>query len=174
MLKTILDGTEIEHYQDELKKQLTTPIKKEILAIGQSRTVYWNDILKFWSCPKFLSYTDINAYKNIFGITLLSKPKPNPITIQINIPKSGLDRRHQGALAKDNDGNVYLIHRGKLGNHRKSVINEQYFDDFCASMKDGPKMSRIFIIGRLYSDSFIDDLAKFIYAINDFKQSTPY
>ncbi len=53
-------------------------------------------------------------YWNVFGLGKPIEGKSTQYVVEINIPFEGVNRRIGGVFAKDEMGNIYLLHRGTI------------------------------------------------------------
>jgi hypothetical protein len=153
------------------------PVKighKGIKTHSELDNVYYSKKYDFWFCPlgKVDGTGEDQRYWNAFG---LGRPKTNSSvspTLEINIPVMGINHRISGVFAKDN-GSIFLFHRGKLGGGRPG-IGKRNFDDYYtegkASVFEGKEYSdSIYLIGSLKSSDFLEQIKKFIEAVDQFK-----
>ncbi|MBN1663722.1 MAG: hypothetical protein JW943_08980 [Deltaproteobacteria bacterium] len=175
MLKIIEDEKQIKKLQSRFLKSFK-PFTDEKIAVrighmGASfdAKVLWSSRLGIW-----IYSTKIvgSRYWNAFG---LDKPKAQsalPITCEINLPLSGIDRRIGGALAADKKGNIYLVHRGIIGGGKKGVgksLFETRFRGVWAPVEDGDQETPAAVIGMLNSPRFIRQVLHFIHKIDRIK-----
>jgi hypothetical protein len=94
------------------------------------------------------------------------------MTCEINFPVRGIDRRVGGALAKDNKGRIFVVHRGKIGGGKKGIgksLFEGSFRGVWDVMEDGDTKSDVALIGALYSPRFVRQVVQFIRQVNIIK-----
>jgi len=122
----------------------------------------------------FLSSKSGERYWNAFGLAdRLNISTSNSITVEINSPFSGENGRVAGLFARGDDGSIYLLHRGKVGGG-KSGIGKQAFLDW-SKLKLTPVQAsgggaiEAILIGKLDSRSLSSDIARFVYAVANFK-----
>ena len=129
MLKVLDDKAEIQRAETLLLSKLNNRSDKQgIIDVGyqgesQQLNAHWSRQLNIW----WITEDSGNRFWNAFGT---GEPKWNSlsshsITCEINPPYEGIDRRIAGIFAKDPDGKLPLLHRGKLGAanlHRESPI----------------------------------------------------
>jgi len=76
-----------------------------------------------------------------------------------------IDRKTGGAFAEDHWGNVFVIHRGKIGGGKKGVgksLFEQNYRGVWSLMEDGNSISEVAVIGNLKSGRFAPQAAQFV------------
>lgn len=85
------------------------------------------------------------------------------ITVQLNFPAEEYNRNLAGAFVKDEDGEVFLAHRGKLtkgmGALKKNLVLERFPN--CITAKDGNQTNQLILIAGLGSPDMIDRLFEF-------------
>jgi len=175
MLKVITDQPAIKKYArlfvKKFKPFIDETIKVKMGHQGASfpAKVLWSRKLGIW----LFSYT-INEirYWNAFG---RGKPKEANIlstTAEINFPWEGIDRKTGGAFAKDAWGNIFVIHRGKIGGGKKGVgksLFEHNYRGVWSLMEDGDSITQIAVIGALNSSRFAIQIALFVKKIEKLK-----
>ena len=105
------------------KKRTDKIIKSKAGFLGGQKegNFYWSQDLGIWFYPRKI---DNSRYWNSFGTQEPKKGKNYAITCEINFPIEGIKRGIAGAFAKDESGNIYMIHRGKLGGNFSKVFFE--------------------------------------------------
>ena len=113
-------------------------------------------------------------YWNAFGI---GKPQPGAllsITSEINFPWSGLDRKTGAAFAEDAWGNIFVIHRGKIGGGKKGIgkyLFEHNYRGVWSYMEDGDCITQVAVIGVLRSTRLALQTAQFVKKIEMLKSA---
>jgi len=174
MIQIIEDIKEIEKIQGDFFNIITKILNIETKSSlgfqgGNFKTsLYHSSDYDFW-----YSFEKIdNRFWNGFG---LGEPKENKnvsILCEINFPYFGIDRRIAGVLAKDYKGNVFVLHRGKIGGGRKGIGKGLFINNYRGKfieIKDAGKQSIFALIGELYSVLFIEQLKTFISEIERIK-----
>ncbi len=175
MLKVITDQLTIKKYirlfVKSFKPFIDETIKVKLGHQGASSPakVLWAKNLGIW----LFSHT-INEvrYWNAFG---MGKPKEASIlsiTAEINFPCKGIDRKTGAAFAEDQWGNVFVIHRGKIGGGKKGVgksLFEHNYRGVWSFMEDGDSITPVAVIGALNSGRFALQTALFIKKIEKLK-----
>lgn len=175
MLKVITDQTDIKKYTrlfiKKFKPYIDETVKVKLGHQGASvpAKVLWSKKLGIWL---FSSTIDEVRYWNAFG---LGKPKEAGIlstTAAINFPWQGIDRKTGGAFARDAWGNVFVIHRGKIGGGRKGVgksLFEHNYRGIWSFMEDGDSITQVAVIGALNSGRFALQVALFVKKVERLK-----
>ncbi|MBN1365821.1 MAG: hypothetical protein JW976_13510 [Syntrophaceae bacterium] len=177
MLKVITDQTAIKKYAGQFNKKFKSFIDEEIkVKIGHqgasfSAKVVWLKQLGIWKFSKTVKEV---RYWNAFGIEKPRKSGVLSIASEINFPWSRIDRKTGGAFAGDHWGNVFVIHRGKIGGGKKGVgksLFEQSYRGVWSLMEDGSCVSEVAVIGDLKSERFALQAAQFVKKIEMMKLS---
>ena len=177
MLKVITDQPAIKKYTrlfvKKFKPFIDEAIKVKLGHQGASFPVkvLWSRKLGIW----LFSHT-INEvrYWNAFG---KGKPREANIlstTAEINFPWEGIDRKTGGAFAEDAWGNIFVIHRGKIGGGKKGVgksLFEHNYRGVWSFMEDGDSITQIAVIGALNSSRFAMQTALFVKKIEKLKST---
>lgn len=180
MLKLVTDQAAIQKYARQFAR-LFRPFAEEKIKVklghqGASfpAKVFWIKKLNIWV---FSQITKEARYWNAFGT---GKPRAGnmlPITCEINFPWSGIDRKTGGAFARDLSGNVFAIHRGKIGGGKKGIgksLFEHNYRGSWAFMEDGNTLSQVAVIGMLNSPRFTLQIANFIKKIELLKSAAVF
>ena len=177
MLKVIAVQPAIKKYAGQFNKQFKPFVDEEIKVklghqgAGFSAKVLWSEELGIW---KFSQTIKEVRYWNAFGIGKPGMSSVLSIASEINFPWAQIDRKTGGAFAEDHWGNVFVIHRGKIGGGRKGVgksLFEHNYRGVWSFMEDGDSISEVAVIGNLKSDRFALQLAQFVKKIEIMKLS---
>jgi len=113
----------------------------------------------------------VKRYWNAFGLSEVA-PRQNsmlPIVCEINPLLEGLDKRVQGAFARDN-GHVWLLHRGKIGGGRPGIGRRLFFENYFGEVK-GIAGDRFAIIGDIGSPDFVQRVRNFVREVEQIKDT---
>jgi hypothetical protein len=177
MLKVIADQKAIKKYAGQFNKKFK-PFVDEAIKVklghqgaGFSAKVLWSKELGIW---KFSQTVKEVRYWNAFGIGKPGTSSVLSIASEINFPWAEIDRKTGGAFAGDHWGNVFVIHRGKIGGGKKGVgksLFEHNYRGIWSFMEDGDCVSEVAVIGNLKSDRFALQAAQFVKKIEIMKSS---
>jgi hypothetical protein len=177
MLKVIEDQPAIKKYAGQFNKKFKPFIDEQIKVklghqgAGFSAKVLWSKELGIW---KFSQTIKEVRYWNAFGIGKPGTSSVLSIASEINFPWAKIDRKTGGAFAEDAWGNVFVIHRGKIGGGRKGVgksLFEHNYRGVWSFMEDGDSISQVAVIGALNSPRFALQTAQFVKKIEILKSS---
>jgi hypothetical protein len=175
MLKVITDQTDIKKYTrlfvKKFKPYIDETIKVKLGHQGASlpAKVLWSKKLGIWLYPHTINEV---RYWNAFG---RGKPKEAGIlstTAAINFPWQGIDRKTGGSFARDSWGNIFVIHRGKIGGGKKGVgksLFEHNYRGVWSFMEDGDTITQVAVIGALNSGRFALQVALFVKKVEKLK-----
>jgi hypothetical protein len=178
MLKIIANQPAIKKYAGQFNKKFKPFIDEAIKVklghqgAGFSAKVLWSEELGIW---KFSQTVKEVRYWNAFGIDKPGTSSVLSIASEINFPWAQIDRKTGGAFAEDAWGNVFVIHRGKIGGGRKGVgksLFEHNYRGVWSFMEDGDSISQVAVIGNLASSRFALQAAQFVKKIEIMKLST--
>jgi|SRR5208283_5827591 len=177
MLKVIADQPAIKKYSGQFNKKFKTFIDEEIKVklghqgAGFPAKVLWSKSLGIW---KFSRAVKEVRYWNAFGVGKPGASSVLSIASEINFPWAQIDRKTGGAFAEDACGNVFVIHRGKIGGGKKGVgksLFEHNYRGVWAFMEDGDSISQVAVIGALNSPRFALQAAQFVKKIEILKST---
>jgi hypothetical protein len=179
MLKIIEDEPTIRRCQKQFAKSFEDFVDEKIpVTIGHpgasfKATVSWSRRFGIWISSKKIG----SRYWNIFGIGCPDKGSAIPMTCEINFPASGIDRRVGGALARDHKGDIYIVHRGKIGGGKKGIgklLFEGHYRGVWDVMEDGDTKSDVALIGSLHSHRFVRQVVQFIRKVDLIKNAVAH
>ena len=168
MLKVIDDQLTIKKYARQFVRKfkpfIDDRVKVKLGHQGASSPakVLWSKKLGIWLFPHAV---DQVRYWNAFGV---ERPRPDrlvSIIAEINFPFAGIDRKTGGAFARDAEGNIYVIHRGKIGGGKKGVgksLFENNYRGVWSLMEDGDCITQVAVIGVLNSPRLALQTALFV------------
>lgn len=142
---------------------------------GQAtREVFWHPNFDLWMC--FDDFIGRSRYWSAFGTDDPRQTKGNlSIRVEVNSPRSGINRRIGGAFARDADGDLYLLHRGNVGGGKKGIGKRAFMSLYpgaIVSVADDGAMSDMIVLGRIEQTEFRASLASFVHAVQRFKGAT--
>jgi len=178
VLKVLDDESAIRRCQRQFMRALRPCVTGRIaVKIGHPGESFRARV--FWAeGPGLWYHTGTGAgerYMNAFGVGMPTAGGSVSSTIEINIPKSGLDRKIGGAFARDDGGRVFLVHRGRIGGRRgvgKSLF-ESHYRGVWSEVEDGEGRSIVVVIGELQSSRFVRQLAQFVRKVEAVKDLEP-
>jgi hypothetical protein len=135
--------------------------------------VHWIAPLRVWG---FFAESE-GSYWNGFGIKRPVQDERLGITVEINPPPRGIERRMQGAIGLDpSSGGLCLLHRGKIGG-RKGVGAGLFWKRFRGGVRlkesDRDVPSRAVVVGQIGSPDFVRDVAAFVHEVARIKAAVP-
>jgi len=177
MLKVVADQKAIKKYaglfNKKFKPSVAATIKVKLGHQGASfpARVLWLQELGIW---KFSQAVKEVRYWNAFGLDKPGAASVLSIASEINFPWNQIDRKMGGAFAEDHWGNLFVIHRGKIGGGKKGIgksLFEQNYRGVWSFMEDGDTISQVAVIGNLQSERFALQTAQFVKKIEIMKTS---
>ena len=163
--RIIEDKNEISSAQKKLEMLLKNNAS-EIITPSTTENFIYLSKLKIWASFG----NNPNSFYNLFGI---GKPlsNVNKTIVEINIPYKGIDKKISGAFVKDPDGNVFLVHRGKLGGKfsGKKLLEDNYEGKW-VEVEDGITESKVIPIGNLDDPKFLEKLRDFVFEVCKIKK----
>jgi len=174
-LKIIDDEETVQKCRKQFIRRLRScadekiPVKLGHIGASSASKILWSENLGIWM--SFGEEKD-RRFNHGFGA---GKPLPGDVlsaTCEINFPAGGIDRRIGGAFARDRKGQIYAVHRGKIGGGRRGIgksLFEAHYRGVWALMEDGEMETVVAVIGVLKSLRFPRQLAHFIHKIERIK-----
>ena len=177
MLKVIVEQPAIKKYAGQFNKKFKPFIDEEIKVklghqgAGFPAKVLWSKSLGIWKFSRAIKEV---RHWNAFGVGKPGASSVLSIASEINFPWVQIDRKTGGAFAEDAWGNVFVIHRGKIGGGKKGVgksLFEHNYRGVWSFMEDGDLVSQVAVIGTLNSTRFALQAAQFVKKIEILKSS---
>jgi hypothetical protein len=175
MLKVIEDEATIRRCQQQFNRSFRAvadvrlPVRVGHPGASFRASVHWSDELGLWL------YSRRVQERNHWNVLGIGKPVPEgrvAITCEINFPIRGIDRKIGGALARDLEGTVYVVHRGRLGGSRKGIGKTLFgsrYRGVWALMEDGDERATVAVVGVLFSPRFVRQLGQFVRKVQKMK-----
>ena len=158
--------------QEQLASVATDKRRQKVGHHGGSdtHTLHWSAPLKLWVLFQKLD----NRYWNAFGIMRPDPDKSLQITVEVNPPLEGIERKMGGAFARDpSTGSLYLVHRGRIGGGQKGIGAELFWSRFRGGVllrePDRDEPSRVVIVGKVGAPEFPRDVAGFVHEVGRIK-----
>jgi hypothetical protein len=174
-LKMIDDAETVKKCRKQFLRRLRScveekiPVKLGHLGASSASEVLWSESLGIWMS---FGEGDTQRFNHSFGV---GKPLPGGVlaaTGEINFPAGGIDRRTGGVFARDRKGQIYVVHRGKIGGGRRGIgksLFDTHYRGIWALMEDGELETVVAVIGVLKSPRFPRQLSHFIHKIEQIK-----
>lgn len=180
-LRVIDDGNRITKHQDALAGRL-----REAGDLRSGRwgyrggtggdKMYWfPDDGFWWAYQKPVEGTGSRRW-NAFGLTEPAGGMvSHNITCEINIPRSNGTWRVAGAFVEDDNGEVYVVHSGKIGGGREGIGMKAFAKHFAyprqlvsAERNGAPK--DVVMVSALDESELIQNLARFVKEVRRIKE----
>jgi len=103
----------------------------------------------------------------LLNFVLAGAPRSNKwieITVQLNFPAGTYNRRMAGAFVRDDSGEIFVAHRGKLTKGKAGLPKDHVFREFSSRTvraEDLGKISRVILISELDDPALADRLWDF-------------
>lgn len=174
MLKVIGKTKKINELQQKFVEVITDSFDSTVTSYlgyqgGSSELeLHYSKKHNFWLSPG----QGDNRFWNAFGVGKPMAYKNTSILCEINFPFRGIDRRIAGVFAKDSNGSIIVLHRGKIGGGRKGVGKKLFSDNFRGKFIDaidGEQITTFAFVGHLFDDNFIEQLKDFVFEIDRIK-----
>lgn len=182
MLTTIIDSKKIKAAQllFEARLQQTLPIRDGLYTIGHQGGNLESDALladhRIWFVNKIDESAAIPRYWNAFGLSDQLKIKgSNHISAEINIPLHGLARGVGGFFAENAKGNIFLLHRGKVGGGKEGIgksaflhwLNKETVKVYSGDLKNN--IDEALLVADLSSPNIAEQVGMFVMSVAQFK-----
>ena len=150
----------MQHFQEAgVSTKIRAGYKGESLELDG----FWIEPEGVWAGFRVLK----NRYWNAFGIGLRAS---NSISCEINFPIEGKSQRIAGVLAKDEDGRVWVLHRGIIGGGKLGVSRALFEMHYKGAWKnaEGDPFAVVAILGQ---PDLVKRVADFVRLVNTIKAS---
>ena len=177
MLKVIADQLTIKKYTRQFVRKFKPFVDEQIkVRLGHQGAsspakVLWSKKLGIWLFSHAIAEV---RYWNAFGVGRPREESIVSIITEINFPFAGIDRKTGGAFARDAWGNIFVIHRGKIGGGKKGVgksLFEHNYRGVWSFMEDGNCITQVAVIGVLNSPRLALQTAHFVKKIEMLKSA---
>lgn len=111
------------------KKSTTGGIVGKVGYQGGAEEVYleYSEKFRFWWVFEPEPYWEgSNKIWNVFGLGIPKENSLQNIVCEINYEIDNYNTKLGGALARDNKGNVFLLHNGNIGGGRKGIGKDAF------------------------------------------------
>ncbi len=135
----------------------------------------WFPEEKFWWIYQRIADGPEPRHWNAFGLEEpLGDSRMHDIACEINFPLSAGTWHVAGALAKDESGEVYVVHSGRIGGGRKGVGRSLFVDHFAGSeqwigVERNGEPKKVVVVSALDDDSLVQNLAHFAREVHRIK-----
>jgi hypothetical protein len=134
---------------------------------------YWNSHEEFWWAA--VESQEEQRHILFFGSDDPAGRMQHGIDVEVNPPKSGIDRRCAGLFVRDTEGAVYLTHSGKVGGGRRGIGKNAFQSAYrgareTVSWPDGEE-TEVIVIGRIDSEQLQTHVSHFVWEVRRFKTS---
>jgi hypothetical protein len=140
---------------------------------GTRADVHWHRGIRIWGVFRDAPPGERARFWNCFGV---SEPRPGAaldITVEVNPPHFGENRRVAGAFLRDEANRFYIGHSGRIGGGRPG-IGQQAFRERSGHLPwgtintaTGPR--ELMVFGPFVEEKFPERLASFVRAVDCFK-----
>jgi len=153
--------TRLEKYCDK-----RIPVKVGYKGGYEDCVICWSQSLGLW----FYSERLENRYWNVFGLSETA-PRQNSmlsIVCEINPPIKGLNKRVQGVFAQDNNGHIWLLHRGRIGGGKPGIGRKLFSENYQGEVREIAG-DRFAVIGDMSSPNFVESVKNFVQEVERIK-----
>jgi len=172
LLKAIEAKGKVERCYDMLKARVSgfggepLVVKVGFRGGGGEETVIWIEPYDLW-------HELSESWWNAFGVGRPVLRGSNSITCEINFAGDGVDRRTGGLFAEDDAGNIYVLHRGRIGGGRKNIGKTGFIRSFTGELvevADGGRTTKVVPVASLKSTNFLAQLSFFVHEVARYKK----
>ena len=179
MIRPLVDQKEIEEAFALFSQSVTKGGQQVECVIGyqggsETATLVWHSDVKLWVMlePERIA----NRFWCAYGTDDPTAHSMVSITCEINPPRLGINRQCAGLFIIDSAGAVHLAHSGKIGGGRAGIgkaafVGSRSQNDLVPVMFPDKQEWEYIVIGRIDDADFLLDVAKFVHAVAEFKQS---
>ena len=182
MLTAITTENEVRKTQKKFEGNLLESLPKRTgkFTIGYQGGSFEKNGLHADQNIWFVSHTEKNApiprYWNAFGLAdKLLINGSNNIAVEINVPLSGSNGTVSGFFAKNQNGEVFLLHSGKIGGGRKGIGKNSFLSWYChptVKVLRNKKSQDALIVTNINSSNIAVEIGEFVKAVSAFKNKS--
>jgi len=175
MFKIVSDEKEIERlhsiFSQKMESHLTEIMHVYIGYKGENKLLdvsYSSDLNIWWTFQRLS-----DRHWNSFGVGIPSRKSNNSITCEINYSFQGFNTSLAGGFAANEEGEVILIHSGRIGGGRKGIGKTLFTDNYIGEIvpvKFKNNVSEYAPIGSFDSVRFGSQVALFVHEISRIKE----
>jgi hypothetical protein len=167
---------EVEHafriFAERMKRGQPLPRTVGWQGGNQTLTVCWHIREKIWTSLELGG----NRHWCGFGTTDPNAADNLVITVEFNPPYEGVNRRCAGVFARDDAGNIYATHSGKVGGGRSGVGRLTFLPFYRGDNRDillwpDGQETDVIVIGRIDGKNLVAQFAHFAREVERFKAS---
>ena len=170
MITVITDEQQIKTLHQQFHNKLDRYLREKIACwVGYpggnfEDTVRYSTDLDIWISVQELD----TRFWNGFGIGKPTKGANNSLAGEINFPYENMNRRIAGVFAQEDNGNILVLHRGRIGGGKpgvgKTYFTDNFRGDFVTAI-DGDRETEFCLVGELNSRHFPRQVGNFIHEI---------
>lgn len=174
MVTVIDDKRKIQYYHRQFCRRIDGSFTDDIDCwVGYPGGSYEDTVRYSPEMDVWISVQELETrFWNGFGIGRPKEGKNNSLTGEINFPYEKIDRRIAGAFGQEENGNILVLHRGRIGGGRKgrgkAFFTDNFRGDFVTAI-DGDRETDFCFVGELNSQHFREQVANFIKEIHRVK-----
>lgn len=175
MFKIVSDEKEIGRlhsvFSQKMENHLTERMNVHIGYKGENKLLdvsYSSDLNIWWTFQKLS-----DRHWNSFGVGIPSRKSNNSITCEINYSFQGFNTSLAGGFAANDEGEVILIHSGRIGGGRTGIGKTLFTDNYIGEIipvKVKNNVSEYAPVGALDSTRFGSQVAFFVHQISRIKE----
>jgi hypothetical protein len=133
--------------------------------------VFWREMDGIWGLFEPRTPNNKRRFWICFGTVRPEETKTSNITVEINPPNEGINRRVGGAFLSDSTGALFIGHTGRVGGNRRGIrpssFKAMYSDQKPIYVPE--REAELFAFGPFSSSDWLPNLAAYVRAIADFK-----
>ena len=178
-LESLEGEGEIRRAFDLIRNRLIDDTRAYVRKVGYQggnieTPVYWHPKEHFWVCFNPVDYpSELLAQ---YGVLDPAARKRLHATVEINAPKSGINRMTAGAFVRSCADQVFLAHSGRVTITGRKGTTTGRFIDFCVGVDrenvswPRAKSSETLLIGRIDEEGFPQRVANFVHEVARYKE----
>ncbi len=135
--------------------------------------VHWHPELGVWGLFRRVPPKEWQRrFWILFGIQDPADHLMLSITVEINPPHEGIDRRVAGAFVRSPGGDIYFAHTGRVGGGRKGIGQKSFLDFFKGSERVyiPARQAELILLGQLGDPQFAKDVSAYVKEVARFKE----
>lgn len=167
-------ATLLSKFREVLRSSLSQQVHANVGFHGGyiPLTLHWSDDIQMWMGYENTMDIQIGRYWTVFGLVRPYSGQNMSITVEVNFPMEGVDRRIGGAFYNTPEGSILVVHRGRIGGGRNGIGKNLFWNNFrgrTVTAFDGYFDSDFAVVGELDSPNLARQARDFVAEVERIK-----
>lgn len=176
MMKIITDKADIRKAQKKFKQSFETFLDKKVKGSfghkgGGGEVVFnWSSKVRIWAV---FEKSEEGRFWNAFGLKEPVEGCLRSVIAEINFPFKGVNRRVAGVFAKDEKGDTFVCHNGRIGGGKPGIGKELFLNNYRGKriyLNDEGEEKEFALVGKIGSKRFPYQVREFVLEVDRIKK----